>query len=53
MKIVMICLRVFKMCRAFSLLVLVANFVFWASGRLIPLQLVANATLSNSAIPVK
>ena len=43
----------FKMSRTYSLLLLAANCAFWASGRLMPLQLVANANLSASAFPVK
>ena len=52
-KIFMDRLGVFKMFRAFSLLVLVANCVLWASAHLIPLQLPANASLTGSAFLVK
>ena len=46
-------LGVFKMSRAFSLLLLATSCVLWASAHLIPLQLLTNTSLSGPVFPVK
>ena len=50
---VMDCLNVFKMSGAFSLLLLIAQYVILGSSRLMPLQLPANATVLDLPASVK